>query len=256
MVPGAANCKTTAITWGPVLAIAYIVSAFFLSQILAGLSVSIYPLIQHWNQAQANHWIQSSVWGQFVYVFLAESLMVGALYLFLRLRRVSWRAIGWRKPRWSDLGWGLSFLPLYYLSYLVVVMAVQVFVPHLNTSQAQQIGFEGAHGAADLIVVFISLVLLPPFVEELAVRGFLYTSLKKSMPKVAAVITTSAIFASAHLQAGSGAPLLWIAFIDTFVLSLFLIYLRDKTNGLWANMTLHASKNLVAFISLVLAHKL
>ena len=43
---------------------------------------------------------------------------------------------------------------------------------------------------------------------------------------------------------------LWIGALDTFILSLFLVFLREATGNLWAGITLHATKNLVAFITL------
>src|SRR5690606_7282850 len=101
-----------------------------------------------------------------------------------------------------------------------------------------------------LILVFISLVLLPPFVEEVLARGFLYTGLKTKWPVWAAAVVTSLIFAAAHLEFGSGAPLLWVAAIDTFTLSLVLIYLREKTGKLGASIMLHMLKNGVAFVLL------
>jgi membrane protease YdiL (CAAX protease family) len=55
------------------------------------------------------------------------------------------------------------------------------------------------------------------------------------------------LFAAAHLQWGSGAPLLWVAAIDTFVLSMVLSTLREKTGSLWSAIGLHAIKNGVAF---------
>jgi membrane protease YdiL (CAAX protease family) len=119
--------------------------------------------------------------------------------------------------------------------------------------QSQELGFNPV-GTVELILTFISLVILPPLVEELLMRGYLYTSLKKKLSKIAAALVTSVIFAAAHLQFGSGAPLLWVAAIDTFVLSLFLVSLREKTGGLWASMTLHATKNLIAFMSLFIFH--
>ena len=42
--------------------------------------------------------------------------------------------------------------------------------------------------------------------------------------------------------------------LDTFILSLVLIYLREKTGGLWASITLHAFKNGVAFVALFALH--
>ena len=69
-----------------------------------------------------------------------------------------------------------------------------------------------------------------------------------------AVIGTSLLFAAGHLAEGGSAGLLYIAAIDTFSLSLVLIYLREKTDGLWASMTLHALKNGIAFVALFALH--
>ena len=202
--------------------------------------VSIYPALHHWTAQHATDWLNNNALAQFFYVLIAEALTFGGIYAFMRSRKVPLSAIGLRKPRWSDPAYGLLALPLYYLSYVIIVAIASQIVPSLNINQAQQIGFSNAHGFALLTVTFISLVVLPPFVEEIMMRGFLYTSLKKGMPQIGAALVTSAIFASAHLQAGSGAPLLWIAAIDTFTLSIFLSYIREKTNGLWGSMTLHA----------------
>ncbi len=110
------------------------------------------------------------------------------------------------------------------------------------------------HGSGPLILTFISLVILPPLAEEIMVRGFLYSSLKKAMPVAWAVIATSAIFAAAHLPEGGAAGPLYIAALDTFVLSLVLIYLREKTGSLWSSITLHMIKNGVAFVALFILH--
>lgn len=242
------------ISWNPWVAVVFVIAVYYVSQIISGLVVSIYPILEHWSQAQSNAWLEKSVWAQFFYILIAEALTLGAIYLFLRAQKSSFKSIGFRRPRLSDVGHGLLILPLYFVSYIIVVTIVQKLIPGLNINQAQQLGFTNAAGVGTLILTFISLVILPPIVEETMVRGFLYTSLKKSMPQIGAALVTSAIFASAHLQAGSGAPLLWIAAIDTFVLSLFLIYLREKTGSLWASMTLHALKNGIAFASIFIFH--
>lgn len=242
------------IPWSPWLAVGFVIAVYYLSQILSSLLVSLYPAAHHWSVARANDWLQGSVIAQFIYVLIAESLTLGTIYLFLRQYKRTFRAIGFRKPRWSDVGGGLLMLPLYYVSYIVIVDVVAKLIPALNINQSQQIGFDTAAGIGSLALTFISLVILPPLVEETMVRGFLYTSLKKGLPQLAAALVASAIFASAHLQVGSGAPLLWIAAIDTFVLSLFLIYLRERTGSLWASMILHACKNGIAFAAIFIFH--
>ncbi len=74
------------------------------------------------------------------------------------------------------------------------------------------------------------------------------------MPIAGAVVGTCILFAIGHLPAGGDAGPLYIAAIDTFVLSLVLIYLREKTGGLWSSMLLHAIKNGVAFTALFVLH--
>jgi membrane protease YdiL (CAAX protease family) len=91
-------------------------------------------------------------------------------------------------------------------------------------------------------------------VEEILFRGFLYSGLKKSLPKIWAVLLTCTIFAAPHLLEGGSSGLLWVAGIDTFILSLVLIWLREKTGRLYASMGLHALKNFIAFASLFLLH--
>jgi membrane protease YdiL (CAAX protease family) len=223
---------------------------YFASQAISGLLISIYPALKHWTAAQANDWLNNSVGAQFVYILLAESLTIGAIYLFLRACKANWGTIALRRPRARDPAYGLVAWVFYFVIYLIVVAVVSHFVPSLNVNQQQDIGFTNVHGVAQLAMTLISLVILPPLTEEIMVRGFLYGSLKKGMPKLAAVIVTSAIFASAHLPEGGAAGPLYIAAIDTFVLSLVLIYLREKTGSLWAGITLHAFKNGVAFVTL------
>jgi membrane protease YdiL (CAAX protease family) len=241
------------VPWNPWLAVVFVVVVYFASQIIAALGLSLYAGVQHWPRQQAEDWLSTSIYAQFFYVVIAEGLVLGALYKFLKLYRRSWSSIGFRRPKWSDLGIGLLIAPLYYVTYVVIIGVASWLVPSINVDQTQQLGFSPA-GSGQLIVTFISLVILPPLVEETLMRGYLYTSLKKGLPQMAAALLTSVIFASAHLQAGSGAPLLWVAAIDTFVLSLFLIWLREKTGSLWASMTLHALKNGIAFITLFILH--
>lgn len=261
ILPGAANgngkkgkVATAAVNWNPWLGVVFVVVIFFVTQVMAELVVSIYPSLRHWTSSHASDWLQNSVGAQFVFILLAESLTIGAIYLFLRLYRRSFKTIGLLKPRWRDVLYGLLAVPAYYVVYLIVVGVASHLIPSLNVDQQQQIGFNNVHGALPLALTFISLVILPPLTEEILVRGFLYSSLKKAMRLLPAAIITSLIFASAHLPEGGAAGPLYIAAIDTFILSLFLIYLREKTGSLWSSITLHATKNGVAFVVLFVLH--
>ncbi len=231
---------------------------FFGSQFVAGAIVyllgSVYASLSHQTAAHALDIVNNSVPFQFAFILAAELLTIGAIYGFVHRYKFSMRGIGLRRPRWSDLGYGLAMVVPYYVLYLLTVGVVSHFVKGLNVDQPQDIGFNNVHGSAALALTFISLVILPPITEEIMVRGFLYSSLRKVMRLAPAVILTSAIFAAAHLPEGGAAGPLYIAALDTFVLSLVLIYLREKTGGLWASITLHAIKNGIAFTALFVLH--
>lgn len=240
--------------WNPWLGVAFIILVFYMSQFTAGLGISLYPLIEGWTTSEANEWIRNSVGAQFAYILLAETLAIGLLWQFLKLFRSNFAAIGLVKPRWSDVGYGLLAVPVYYVLYLITIGVVSVLIPSFDIDQVQQIGFENVQGALPLIITFVSLVIIPPIAEEIMARGFLYSSLKKAMRLIPAALITSMLFAMAHLPMGGEAGPLYVAAVDTFILSLVLIYLREKTGGLAASMTLHAFKNGVAFMALFVFH--
>ena len=242
------------INWTPLESVSVTLAIYFGAQLIGGLLAYAYPLIRGWSEQQMLDLFEKNVYGQFVLVAVIEGLTIWFLYRFLKSRSANFKAIGLnRHPKWLDLGYVLLGFGAYFLLYVIAVSVAKAITPHLNLDQQQQIGFEGARNI-QLIFVFASLVVLPPFVEELLVRGFLYTGLKNKLPMIWAVLITGLLFAVAHLQAGSGAPLLWIAAIDTFILSTVLIYLREKTGSLWASIGLHMLKNCLAFLSIFVFH--
>jgi membrane protease YdiL (CAAX protease family) len=236
---------------GPLVAILgfiVVLSVYGLSQ-LAGLIILIYPAIKHWSGSQSNYWLNHSIYAQFWFVLVAEAVTVGAIFFVLKLYKVDIKGIGLRKPKLQDPLYGIAAFIPYYILYIALLELVSVFYKGINVSQQQNIGFNSVHGAAQLIVTFISLVILPPVAEEIMFRGFLYSSLKKGVKAIPTALITSVLFASAHLAEGVGGAF-WIGAIDTFTLSIVLISLRELTGGLWSSMTLHGLKNGVAYVVL------
>lgn len=241
------------IPWAVWQGVAFVLLVYILSQVFGGLILSTYASIRGWNLVQANRWLTTSVFAQFIYIILAEAFTVISIYFFLKYFKSGFEKIKLFKPRRRDVIYGILTIPFYFFTYAIAVMVISTFIPSLNVSQHQHIGFTHVHGTYQLILTFISLVILPPIAEEIMVRGLLYTSLKKWLPGLGAALITSLMFASAHLPEGGASGPLWIAAIDTFVLSMYLIYLREKTNNLWASITLHACKNGIAFFVLFLS---
>ncbi len=242
------------VTWGPAAAILIVVLIYVVVQLVSVQIVSIYPLLKHWSAAQATSWINNSVVAQFVYVALDEALTVASLVWFIRWRKGSIAALGLAKAKYQDILYALAGLAIYFPVYIVAITILSRLIPSLNVNQQQALGFSQATTGWPLVLVFISLVILPAIVEEILFRGFLFSGLKRALPVVWAAIITSAIFASPHLLESTGGGALWVAGVDTFILSLVLCWLRGKTGRLYAGMGLHGLKNFIAFAALFLIH--
>lgn len=214
------------------------------------LILFIYPKLANWSLERFSNWLTDSTVAQFLYVLITELLTIGVIYLVIRRFRWSLASIGLKKPKWIDPLIGVATAVPYFVTYLAVAVVASLLISGLDTDQAQQIGFDSVQGNLELTLTFISLVILPPIVEEITMRGFLYTGLKKWLPRIWAALVVSVLFGAAHLAQGGEAGPLWIGAIDTFILSLFLVWLREKTGNLWAGVALHMTKNFVAFLAL------
>lgn len=238
------------ITWGPVAAVIVTIATYFGAQIIAGMIIAIYPLLNMWSYERTAKWLESSTVGQFVFVAIVESLTLWMIWIFLKSRKAKISDIGLKKPRSRDVGYALLGFGMYFVLYIIVVQVASRLFPSLDVEQKQELGFNTATSGKMLWLVFVSLVILPPVTEEIVVRGFLYTGLRSKLRIVNAAIITSILFAAAHLQFGSGNALLWVAGLDTLILSFVLIYLREKTDSLWPCIGVHMIKNGLAFTAL------
>lgn len=237
------------VAWSPWLGFGFGLLTFVVAQILAGVLTALYPAAKGWSHDQTLNWLQNALVAQLAYIVLSVGLTIGGILAFVKpYGRQGFRNIGLKKPKWVDPLYGLVAFPAYYIVLVVVVLLVQVLVPAVDVNQAQDLGLNGRYDTLQLVFIFICLAGLAPLAEEILFRGFIYSSLKKALPLWGAVVLTSGLFAAGHLaEGGSGGPL-YIGAIDTFILSLALIYLREKTGRLWASITLHALKNVVAFL--------
>ncbi|HEY5805922.1 MAG TPA: type II CAAX endopeptidase family protein [Candidatus Saccharimonadales bacterium] len=234
-----------AVPWGPVAAVVVTVLSFIGAQFLAGFVLALF-----FGVSGAGEVLLTSTVGQFLFVLLSDAVIFFAVWTFLRGRGAGLRQLGFgRRPVWRDIGYALLGYAAYYVLLAVVFIAASEYT-QINLDQKQELGFDFLVSPGDKLMALISLVVLPPIVEEVVFRGFVFTGMRKKLKFFWATLITSLLFAGPHLLA-SGEGLLWVAGIDTLVLSFILCYLREKTGALWAPMTVHALKNAVAFIILL-----
>lgn len=233
--------------FGPSLAVISItILVFLVSQFLAGAITGIVGAIFS-PQASLSNLLNNSTWAQAVYIVFAEGLAIGLVLRLLKSRGLSLAAIGLRKPKPGDFTKGLvGFAVFYGLMISVSIVATLIF-PSLNNTP-QDVGFNETLTAGGQVLALLALVALPPLGEEILVRGYLFSGLRSRMSFIKAGLIVSLLFSFAHLQLGEGSAPVWGAALDTFVLSLVLVYLRETTGALYAGMLVHGLNNLIAFL--------
>lgn len=242
------HAETDPPRFGPASAVLVTLGAFFGSQLLAGLIAGLFIALTNRSADDAERLLTDSTLGRFAFFVLVQSITAGLIFWFMKRRNISLSSIGLgRLPKGSDFGYALVTFGIYFVLAAMVLAIVNYVLPVVDLEQKQQIGFENATSPAALSLVFITLVILPPLVEEIMIRGFLYSGLRRRFTKLVAALVASLIFAAAHLQLGTGVPPLYVAAVDTFVLSMVLIILRERTGSLWSGIFVHALKNGLAF---------
>ena len=216
---------------------------FIISQLIAVFVVSlVYGIVKPHHPD-----LDNSIIGQFFYIVLAEGLAAWLAIKLVQNRGLSLAVIGLgRRPKGSDLIKAAIGFAIFYGLIIVASVVINAVSPNLNNQQ-QDIGFTNISNGGENALAFISLVILPPLGEETLVRGYLFSGLRKYWRFWPALAVTSLIFGAAHLEFGSGGPLVWAAAVDTFLLSIVLCFLRERTGALYAGMLVHMANNLIAF---------
>ena len=237
--------------WGVFPAVLVILVSFALLPLIAQITINYVPSILGWDSRRASQWSSHSALANFLYVLMAEALTSGFLAWFIYKKKASfWRVVALRRPQWLDVGYALLGALCYVGIFIVLVQVISAILP-LDATKQQAIGFDKHSGGIDLLLAFVSLAILPPIVEEMVFRGFFYGTLRaRNIGAGLSILITSLVFGTLHLFGAGDGSLLWIAFIDTFVLSLVLCYIREKTGSIWATMLLHALKNGFVFVNL------
>ncbi len=174
-------------------------------------------------------------------IYLVTLGLVIGLPWLVKKRRTTLSDVGLQRlPNWTDILMAPAGLIVYLaLSSILVTLATSLF-PWFNVNQPQDTGFyqQTSYGY-EIILAFVTLVVIAPVAEEIIFRGYLFGRLKRYAPVWVAIVVTSVVFGALH-----GA---WNLAVDTFALSVVMSLLRQNTGSLWASILLHMSKNGLAF---------
>lgn len=210
----------------------------FTSTILIGLPIALFA-----SQA-VYEWFSTPV-GVFALGAIVYTIATAIAISPFLIRHLSWTVIkeklGITKFDRRMIVWALGVWVLYFFSTAVVAAALQ-FMPNLDLTQKQEIGFSVLSGPWEYILAFLTLVVIAPVFEEILFRGFLFGQIRERSGFWFSALLTSVTFALLHGQLNVG--------IDVFILSMFLCYLREKRHSILPGILVHAFKNGLAFFLL------
>lgn len=98
---------------------------------------------------------------------------------------------------------------------------------------------EDPSSTADVILIFLGTAVIPPLVEEFAIRGVVMQNLRK-YGNGFAILASAFVFAILHGNA--------VQIPFAFLCGLFLGYAVIATNSLWTSIIIHALVNSASFI--------
>lgn len=240
----------SSLSWGPIAAIVGGIGIYFAAQLMAGVFINIWFQLSGSGGMDIGDWFDQTTIAPFVLSLMVSLSGLAILFVFIKSRNAKISELGLVKPKIQDLYYAIAGIGTYIISYVVVASVLAAAIPALNVDQKQDTGFDTSSSGPMLVFIFIALVILPPLVEEIIVRGFIFSGLRKGLSFLRSAVITSVLFGLAHLMGGEGGSAIWIAVVDTFVLSMVMVYIRERSGSLWPSIGLHACKNLVAFLTL------
>lgn len=168
----------------------------------------------------------------------------GLIWLILKKYQVNWQMVGIRKFNvWrAALLIAIVFVAFLGLAYAALIIT-KLLVPSFNPNQAQVNEFTQAVTGNARIVSFLALVVIPPVIEELLFRGFMFPAFAGKFGILLGALFSSLLFGFAHLQANVG--------VYTVVLGLLLCYMYKRTNSIIPGMLLHMLNNYVAYAAIM-----
>lgn len=178
----------------------------------------------------------------FVYSVIKITVFIGLILFAKTILKFNWGSIGIKKINFKSLAEVVPALFIYFIGSTLLTYILMAAVPGFDVDQAQDVGFKTSPQILQLVFIGLSLVIITPIIEEILFRGILFKGLRRKLPFWFAAVITSTIFALAHGQ--------WNVAADTFILSLVLCYLVERSGSVISAILLHAVKNLVAFILL------
>jgi uncharacterized protein len=174
-------------------------------------------------------------------VIAAQTLgLAGALAYLAARRRLSWRLLGPRRPRWRHVAIGLGVgVGGFVAVNLLIAGLLQIFGP-VEPPEQQLLSDVTAGGLTTLFAV-VAAVVMAPLVEEVVFRGVLFQGLKRRIGLWPGALVSGLLFAVVHVEVQQ--PLYSSAFV---LLGLLFAWTMHRFGSLLVPIVAHAAFNAVS----------
>jgi hypothetical protein len=210
--------------------------------LILSLSVfgSSWPPVQHFVQGLG----QGDLTANFIFV-LADGLAALAIVRYFALRAgANWRDLGLQPFKVAQ---AVAYILLAVLAFGALLAAAFALVawlyPHFNPNQDQVNQFTRQAGGQG--ISFWALVILPPLIEEVVFRGFIFPAVASKYGFWLGAAASSLLFGLAHWQLNIS--------VYTFVLGCLLCMMYWRLRSIVPGMAFHMLNNYLAYLAL--AHR-
>ena len=184
---------------------------------------------------------QGSVLANFGLVLINTASALVVLSIFMRRHRAGLADLGLRRFNpWRAAAWIGGGLIIFRLLVVAAYTLIDRLIPAFNPLQEQTNEFAQA---GNYWISFLALVVIPPLVEEIVFRGYLFPALSKRWGVVIGAVFSSLLFGAAHLQLN--------VTIYTLILGVILCMMYYRLGSIWPGIIFHSLNNYLAFIALV-----
>jgi uncharacterized protein len=170
---------------------------------------------------------------------ISGALMIFLLWLYLRRNN---RSDAIRLNQWSDLSWantiGISVVLVGAGLLFNYLYGTFVFPDVEMQDQVRKLFAAIPKTPVNWVILYLTVAVVAPLLEELLFRGLLQNSLANRMPIWAAILLSAAIFAAVHMQLH--------AFPALMALGAVFGYIYNITGSLRVTILLHMLNNAAA----------
>jgi len=170
--------------------------------------------------------------------------LAGVILLGFKLRKRSpVEVFGFGRGFLKELLWKI---PVGWVVLTLVGLGAKLALESGGSGEEARMIFEGGGGMEGPLKMFVGVVIIIPVAEEIIFRGLVYGVAKKAFGFGFGAVASAVVFAIAHND---------FTAIPHFIgLSLFAIWLLERTQSLWPSILLHSLNNLFVFVVMAFQH--